>query len=187
MIWGGGYEEVSVQTVETKLVRDAINAFRNVLRDDLNIYIEKKNIRWRNDISKAIIARLRDEIGDEHVSNDDIRRITKSILLGICDLPAPQLPDLPPELSTTGRLQGGSVSPFMGAAGKYMDALKEAGDNFSRNVEQTLKDVQCTQVGALIFGSLHDEAESLMQQLQNKRFTADKYLRLQKALQDVSA
>lgn len=183
----GGYKDVSVETVETKPVRDAITDFRNVLMDDLNIHIEKENIRWRDNISKDIISRLREKIGDEHVSNDDIRRITKSILLGISDLPAPQLADLPEELSATGRLKGWRVSPFMDAANKYLDALKEAGYSFSRKVEGRLKDVQSTPVGTQIFGSLREEAESLKQQLQNKRLTAEKYVRLQKALKKVSA
>ncbi len=186
-LWDGGKEYVSVDTVETKPVRDAITDFRNVLRDDLNNRIEQKNKSWRNEISKAIISRLRDEIGDEHVSNDDIRRITRSILLGISDLPAPQLPALPEELSATGRLQGWRVSSFMDATNKYLDDLKEAGNSFSRRVEGKLKDVQDTPVGTRIFGSLRDEAESLKQQLQNKRLTAEKYVRLQKALKAVSA
>lgn len=183
----GGYEEVSVPTVETKRVRNAIIDFRNYLMDDLNIYIEEKSIRWRDEISKAILSRLREKIGDDYVSGDDIRRITKSILLTIKDLPSPQLPDLPEALSATGELQDWRASLFREAAEKYMEVLKEAGNSFSRKVQETLKDVEGSPIGTWIFDGLRGEAESLKQQLQNKRLTAERYMRLQKALKDALA
>jgi hypothetical protein len=186
VLWGGGYEEVSVQTVETKGVRTAITDFRNVLIDDLNRYIAEKNKRWRDEISKAIIARLRDEMGDEHVRSDDIRRITKSILLGFSDLPAPELPDLPKELAATGTLRDSRVGPYMDEAEKYLDVLKEKGIGFSREIEGKLKNLKGEPVGARIFGGLRDEAESLKLQLQNKRLTAEKYVHLRNVLKDIS-
>lgn len=186
-LWGGGYEDISVQTVETKIVRDAIANFHDVLRDDLNIYIEQKNIRWRDEISKLIISRLRDVIGDEYVSGDDVRRVTKATLLSISDLPEPQLPELPEDLSATGRLKGVHAKSFMEAAEKYLDALKEAGYNFSHIVKGKLKKLQETSVGTMIFSNLQEEAESLKSQLQHKRLTVEKYARLQKALEDASA
>ena len=185
-LWGGGKEEVTVETIDSRKVREAINNFRDVVQDDLHLHIERNNIRWRNEISKSIISRLRDTIGDDEVNSDDIRRIIKSVLIGISDLPEPKLPELPEKLSATGRLRGWQADEFRDEAEKYINFLENAGRKFANEVQSKLKSLQALSVGSEIFNGLRKEIESLSQQLQNKRLTAEKYQELLRALSEVA-
>lgn len=185
-LWGGGSEDVSVETVNTKKVRDAVNEFRNLLENGLNLLIENHNdANSRNNLARSIFSRLREEIGDEYVNPDDIRRIGKSILLGIQNIPGPRLPELPEELSATGKLTGWQKDEFMAAAEKYLDVLRREGNDFAKVVDHKLKAVRDTPVGSQIFGALYEEAKSLKLQLQNKRLTAERYSRLTGCIQEV--
>lgn len=186
ILWGGGYENVSVETVNTKKVRDAVNEFRGLLDGDLNDYVNRKNVSWRNEIARSITARLRDEIGDEFVNSDDVRRIGKSILLKISDLPGPQLPVLPDGLAATGTLKGWQKDRFMESAGKYMEALQAAGNNFALQVGDKMKSIQNVPLGSQIFRDLNEETENLKLQLQNKRLTAERYALLFRGLKEIA-
>lgn len=185
-IWGGGYENVSVETVDAKKVRDAVNDFRNLLESGLTLIIESHNdVNSRNNLAKVVFGRLREEIGDDYVNPDDIRRIGKSVLLGIRDLPGPQLPEIPEELSATGKLKGWRKDEFVAAAEKYLEVLRREGNDFAKEVDHKLKAIRDTPVGSQIFGALHEEAKSLKQQLQNKRLTAERYMRLLRCIKEM--
>lgn len=186
-LWGGGYEDVTVETVITSSVRRAIHDFQMTLTDNLKDHIDMANSQWRNSIPKIILGRLRQSISDDDINDENsILRVTRAELSKISDLPGPNLPPLPEELSATGTLTGWRKTEFMNAAESYLFLLNSVGTEFIGSTDSKLRAIGNEKIGFGIFRALRQEAESLQSQLQSKRLTAERYGRLLSALEGVA-
>lgn len=182
--YGGGYDERTVSVIDGTTVRRAIEDFRRELETDLHERIEEESLRWRNFlVAEVLIPSLRKTVGDDCFDEDAMPKIVRSVLLDLSDLPMPDLPALPDQLTASGKITSWRADEFEKAAAEYADLLRNCGDAFVGYVKARLKMMSETSVGDAIFGDLRKEAQDLKTQLSNKRTTAERYQRLLGELQ----
>ncbi len=183
--WGGGYEDRPVSAIDATTVRRAIEGFRSELEADLREKIEERSLDWPKVLAKDLLAGLRETVGDDSFDVDAMRKIVRSVLMDLSNLPMPDLPVLPDQLMESGKITSSRADEFEKAAEAYAKVLSSAGDTFVGSVKARLKTMSETSVGDAIFGDLRKEAQDLKTQLSNKRTTAERYQRslgeLQKA------
>jgi len=174
----GGYEERNVHAIEASVVRRSIDTFRDTLGDELTAKVMEISRGWRKELKKDILAALRVSIGDANVDVDILDQGIRKALLLIRDLPEPELPPMPEELSANGRLKGWSANNFQTAAYEYIKELKEFGNVFVKEVKKTLNEMNQIRLGDEVFGELLSETQKLKEQLNNKHATVERLSRL---------
>lgn len=183
----GGYEDASktVTIFQASEARSALEDMRLFIEHALNDKVQLELLCWRRKLSQGLTAKLRDTIDDKNVNSDQLSAVCRLAITKMRDLPNPDIPELPGELTKGGKLKGHEAEDYLDEASRYLSTLRRTANNYAQEVAEEIAKLSDFDIGDKLFSYLHEEAEQLQSLLHNKRLTLDKLSILTDKLQEI--
>lgn len=176
----GGYETRSrtEDTLKPRKVKRALEGIAQLVHKGLEECAAAKMHSWQNELIANLSRKLRAVIGSDLVDADDLESVCRATVRKIKDLPKPEVPSLPKNLTVSKILRGSEVSEYVDNAESYMSVLKSCANHFSDDVSSSLKSTASKGIGIDLMRNMVEEITLHRDMLEHKTLTIEKMNRL---------
>lgn len=184
----GGTETITrtVTTLKASEVRTALEDMRSFIDSGIATIARKLMHQWRDAMNTALIAKLRETVGDSNVDGDQLATVTRRALATIRDLPSPALSELPAVLAYSGTREGNKAEEHLAAAHDFVVQLQQEAHLYAKQIQREVRQIAEIDLGDLIFAGLQQELTKLNDMVLNKRLTLDKMEMIAKAFKELA-
>ena len=187
-IWGGGYETQTrtYATVRTGAVRETLENLTIEIEKSIDEVSQNFLYYWKKGLYKNILEVLRDNVGDDELEPQLIRKTIRNVVNSIEYPDIKYSGNLPNSLSVKGTLRDSRAEEFLDDSRNYISNLrkrvKEDIESYLSALIPTLREFEPS---VKIFKNYREQIEELEIQMKNRAITIDSFDRLIKELEGV--
>lgn len=173
---GGGYENINktYTTLNAHEVRRSLEKMHHFIEKTLLNDTKSHLNKWRGDLVIALISKLRDSVGDNHVDGETLNSACRTAVSSLPPFSDPQLSKLPSSLAKSGKLKGYEAESYIKDAGDYLSSLFRESNQYVETLLLNVNQVSNFDMGTRLFNSLQEETQQLLNMVENKRLSIDK-------------
>lgn len=176
----GGTEQRSrnVDLIDATAIRNALQKFHSHFTNKIESAVDSTRQGLRRKFEAGILATLREHkvVNDRDLDSTRLSQACRAALAQVREFDEVVLPELPSSLMQNGTLKGNQAHSFESDAFDYLSQLRKASNSEARKLTKDFESrLQEVDIGALLFSHYEEHLAVLIQQIQERDKTLQRY------------
>ncbi len=178
------YREVT--SVRTGAIVNTIKEFSSELEDEISMAYDGRILSFRRDILRRILPVLRETDQNDDLDANRIKSAVRKTANEIGTLDIDLDNKLPACLSAKGVIKNSEAEEFIDCAKTFASDLKrKTSKDIKEQLEVLASTLKSIDIADQVFSSYREQIEQLVNQIENKQITLDRYQRLEQAIKSL--
>jgi hypothetical protein len=178
------YKEVT--SVRTGAIISTIKDFSSGLEDEISAAYDGRILNFRRDILRRVLPVLRETDQNDDLDANRIKSAVRKTANEVGTLDIILDSKLPACLSAKGVIKNSKAEEFIDCAKTFAsDLQRKTNKDIKEQLEILASTLKSIDIADQVFGSYREQIEQLVNQIENKQITLDRYQRLEQAIKNL--